>query len=178
MKKPPLFFLLFGFLALGALQGGTASRALADDETPAKQSDAGKDDADKKGDADKKDEKKKKKETDITGGRFTGDPIYVHIAPMILPIINDDGVEQLVTLILSVHVKDLDSANALHTNMPRAVDSLLRHLYGGLDEGSLRNGKLVNVNKVKKNAILAIGEIIGDENVVDVLVEGVAQRML
>ncbi len=119
-----------------------------------------------------------KGDKNITGGRFEGDPIYVRIAPMTLPIINDNGVEQIVSVIVTVQVKDLDSANVLHKNMPRATDSLLRHLYGGLDEGSVRKGKLVNIPKIKKKAVEAIAEIVERKNIVDVLVEGVAQRML
>jgi hypothetical protein len=165
------FFLFLCFLALGAWQGAFVSQAFAAGHGEAK-SEGGKEEKGEKG------EKKKKGGEDITGGRFEGDPIYVHIAPMVLPIINNDGVEQIVSLIISVHVKDLDTANALHKNMPRVTDSLLRHLYGGLDEGSLRKGKLVNVSKIKKKALEALSEIVSPESLLDVLVEGVAQRML
>ena len=97
---------------------------------------------------------------------------------MVLPIIGEDGIEQLVSLIISVQVKDLDAANTLHRNIPRVTDSLLRHLYGGLDEGTLRKGKLVNVTKIKKKAAEALDEIVAPEDILDVLVEGVSQRML
>ncbi|MFA4994574.1 MAG: hypothetical protein WC521_04640 [Bdellovibrionales bacterium] len=167
MKKAPFLFFLFSFLALGALQENFVSSALA--AHGAKKSEGGKEE---------KGEKKKKKEDTITGGRFDGDPVYVHIAPMVLPIISNDGIEQLVSLIVSVHVKDLDTANTLHKNMPRVVDSLLRHLYGGLDEGTLKKGKLVNLDRIKTTAKTAVGEIIGTENIREVLVEGIAQRML
>ncbi len=120
----------------------------------------------------------KKKDDDVSGGRFQGDPIYVHIAPMVLPVINDTGVEQLVTIILDVQVKDFNAADDMHTNMPKVMDALMRALYGGLGQGALRNGKLVNVAKVKAKSIGAVGEVIGPENVRDVLVQGVGQRML
>ncbi len=120
----------------------------------------------------------KKKGDDVSGGRFRGDPIYVHISPMVLPVINDTGVEQLVTLIIDVQVKDFNAADDMHTNMPKVMDALMRSLYGGLGQGTLRNGKLVNVAKVKNKAIGAVGEVIGPDNVLDVLVQGVGQRML
>lgn len=123
-------------------------------------------------------EETKKKDDNVSGGRFAGDPIYVHIEPMVLPVINDNGVEQIVTLIIDVQVKNFDAADNMHSNMPKVMDSLMRNLYGGLGQGALRNGKLVNVSKVKTKAISAVGEIIGIENVQDVLVQGVAQRML
>ena len=120
----------------------------------------------------------KKKPNDVSGGRFAGDPIYVHIAPMILPVINDAGVEQIVTVIFDVQVTNFDAADNMHAHMPQVIDALMRSLYGGLGQGLLRNGKLVNVGKVKTKVMTAVGEIIGPENVTDVLVQGVAQRML
>jgi flagellar protein FliL len=173
MRTTPLLFIFLGFLALGAMQASFVSPAFA--AHGAKKSEGSKEE---KGGGKEKGESKKKGEEDISGGRFAGDPIYVHIAPMILPIISDDGIEQLVSLVLSVRVKDLETANTLHKSMPRVTDSLLRHLYGGLDEGSLRKGKLVNVSKIKKKAAEAIGEIVEPANILDVLIEGVAQRML
>ncbi|MDR3424982.1 MAG: hypothetical protein P4M13_07910 [Alphaproteobacteria bacterium] len=160
MKKPRLLLLAAGFLAFGALQPAATPRAFAKD-APAAKSDS-----------------KKKGGEDVTGGRFAGDPIYVHISPMVLPVINDAGVEQLVTILFDVQVKDFDATQQMNTNMPRVMDSLMRHLYGGLGEGVLRNGKLVNVNKVKQKAIDAVAEVIGKDNVIDVLVQGIGQRML
>ncbi len=167
MKKLPFVFFLLSFLALGSMQNAFVSPAFA--AHGAKKSE---------GEKSEKGESKKKSGEEITGGRFAGDPIYVHIAPMTLPIISEDGVEQIVSLIISVHVKDLETANTLHRNTPRVTDSLLRHLYGGLDEGTLRKGKLVNLPKIKKKAIEAIGEIVEPDKILDVLIEGVAQRML
>ena len=170
-------FLLFtvSFLAIGSIQGAALFHAFASEKAAAKSGEEGKG---KEGKEDKKENKKEKGVGAIIGGRFAGDPIYVHITPMILPVISDNGVEQLVTVILDVQVKDLDAANALQSNMPRVMDSLMRNLYGGLGEGSLRKGKLVNVTKIKNKAIYAIGEIIGAGNVHDVLIQSVAQRML
>ena len=126
----------------------------------------------------KSDSKKKGGDDDVTGGRFAGDPIYVHLAPLILPVINENGVEQIVTIILDIQVKDFDTAEKLHANMPRVMDSLMRNLYGGLGQGALRNGKLVNVGKVKSKAVAAVSEIVDQDKIQDVLVQGVSQRML
>jgi len=161
MKKIPLAFFVIGLLALGAGQIVFVPGALAAHGAKAEKA-----------------EKSENKKDDISGGRFAGDPIYVRISPMVLPIISDNGVEQLVSLMITVQVNDIEAANALHKNMPRVMDSLLRHLYGGLDEGSLRRGRLINIPKIKSKSVDAIAEIIGKEQVHDVLVEAVAQRML
>lgn len=115
----------------------------------------------------------------ISGGRFEGDPIYVRIAPLVLPVISDSGVQQIVTVIFEVQVKDMDTGQKMRTHMPRIMDALMRGLYGGLGEGDLRNGKMVSVVRVKGRALAAIREIMGqDGGIMDVLVQGVAQRML
>ena len=122
---------------------------------------------------------KESAEGGITGGRFEGDPIYVHIAPLVMPIINDEGVQQIVSLIFAVHVNDMVTAQKLRSEMPRINDALLRGLYGSLGDGDLRDGKMVSVVRVKGKALAAIREIMGaDSGVADVLVQGVSQRVL
>jgi flagellar basal body-associated protein FliL len=119
----------------------------------------------------------KKKDDDISGGRFAGDPVYVHITPLMLPVISDEGLQQLVTVVIDVEVKDFDTADMMHTNMPRIRDALMRSLYGGLGQGTLRNGKLINVTKIKTKATVALNEVVGNNGIKEVLVQGVAQRM-
>jgi hypothetical protein len=165
MKKAHLVFLFVGLLALAAAQVATPAHAA--DAAPAKSGEGGKADSGKSKGGD-----------DVTGGRFAGDPVFVHIPPIVLPIIGNNGVEQLVNILLIVQVKDVDVASDLHNNMPRVIDSLLRHLYGELGEGSLRDGKLVSVVRVKRKAVSAVSEIIGADNIIDVLVQGVSQRVL
>jgi len=168
MKKHPALLLLAGALALAAMQGVAPSAWAADDNPLAPKTD------------DKGADGKPPPKTDpgVTGGRFVGDPIYVHIDPMVMPVINDNGVEQLATIIMDVEVKDFDAADTMHAHMPKVMDALMRHLYGGLGSGALRNGKLVDVTKVKNKAIAAVGEVIGADNVRDVLIQNVSQRML
>lgn len=121
---------------------------------------------------------KDKKSEDVTGGRFAGDPVFVHLAPMVMPVISDSGVEQLVTIVIDIEVSSFETADKIHANMPRVMDALMRHLYGGLGQGSLRKGKLVDVSKVKSKAVAALKEVLGEDGIKNVLVQGVSQRML
>ncbi len=162
--------------------GSHVSPAFADDEKPAAKGDLGgdaspKDSSAKKDNAGSEDGGKKNPE-EVSGGRFAGDPIYVHIAPMVMPIITDSGVEQLVTIVIDIQVKDFDTADVLHSNMPRVMDALMRSLYGGLGEGNLRNGKLVDITKIKSKAAHALSDLFTGDAIKDVLIQGVAQRML
>ncbi len=127
---------------------------------------------------------KSKNNNDISGGKFEGDPVFVHMPPMILPIITDTGVEQIVTVLIDIEVKNFETADLIHSNMPRVQDTLMRALYGGLGQGSLRNGKLVDVAKIKAKATEALVDEVGIKGgagadaIRNVLIEGVSQRML
>ncbi|HUY68178.1 MAG TPA: hypothetical protein VMV79_02635, partial [Alphaproteobacteria bacterium] len=106
------------------------------------------------------------------------DPIYVHLQPLVLPIINASGAEQIVTLIVTIQVKDFDTADTIQSHMPVVRDALMRALYGGLGDGDLRDGYMVDVAKVKAKATAAIDSVIGAAGIRDVLIEDVGQRML
>src|ERR1700722_14190738 len=115
MTKRSFSLLMISLLALNAAPMVWASHALAEEAASPAAKEGG--------------DSKRKGSDDVSGGRFAGDPIYVHISPMVLPVINNNGVEQLVTIILDVEVKDFDSADAMHTHMPKVQDSLMRALY-------------------------------------------------
>lgn len=153
--------LLIGLVAMLAMPGIVAVPAHAADGAPTK--------ADKGGG---------KKNPGISGGKFSGDPIYVHLQPLVLPIINASGAEQIVTLIVTIQVKDFDTADTIQSHMPVVRDALMRALYGGLGDGDLRDGYMVDVAKVKAKATAAIDSVIGAAGIRDVLIEDVGQRML
>ncbi len=119
-----------------------------------------------------------KKLDDVTGGKFAGDPIFVHLSPIILPVIDEKGTEQIVTIVIDLEVKDVDVADNIHTIMPRVRDTLMQALYGGLTSKDLSGGKVVNITSIKNKAMIALTDLVGPNNLRDVLVQGVAQRML
>ncbi len=174
------FFISSFFVVILALGAGLVSFG-AQASAPASSSktiDIGKEKKEEKKEKDGKKEAQSQEDGEIFGGRFEGDPIYVRIKSLILPVINEEGVEQLVTLALDIRVKDAETADTLNKNMPRVIDALLRTLYGGLEDGSLKKGKLVNLGKIKAKAIKAVSEIVNRDKIVDVLIEGITQRML
>ena len=122
---------------------------------------------------------KKKGDGVVTGGRFAGDLIYVHLEPIVLPLINESGAEQIFTVIIDLQVKDFDAADTLHSNMPRVRDTMMRVLYGGLSDGSLRIGRhMIDVIKVKARIGAALEKTMGAKLVDDVLIQDIAQRKL
>src|ERR1700722_9960523 len=100
----------FAFLIVAwtmfAFAGTTLSPCRADDTPPAADAKKDKDSgAAPKGEGGE-DSGKKKAPTDVTGGHFAGDPVYVHLSPIVLPILGDTGPEQLVTVVIAIQVKD------------------------------------------------------------------------
>lgn len=126
-------------------------------------------------------ESKKKDEGEpqaITGGRFDGDPIYVHMQPVILPIITERGVEQLVTMLVDLQTKDFDKATELHEHMPRLKDAVLGALYGGLSDGDLRRSNALDLERIKEEIKLHTNRLFGADSVLNVYIQAVAQRRL
>ncbi|MER2519748.1 MAG: hypothetical protein ABTQ34_03550 [Bdellovibrionales bacterium] len=121
--------------------------------------------------------KQGKSDQEITGGRFSGDPIYVHLPVLILPVISSKGAQQIVTLLINVEVDNFGVANDIHDKMPHMMDALMRALYGKLGEGDLLEGKLVNIDRVKEQATKAVTEVTGSGKVRNILIQGVAQRI-
>lgn len=171
MKKRSLFALA---LLLLVFTGGRSLPAFAaDSESPAP-SDSKK----SGGEASKDGDSKSKKPADVSGGHFSGDPIYVHLPVLVLPVLGNTGPEQLVTVQITVEVKDFDTADSIHSHMPRVMDALLQNLYGGIGSGSLRNGRLIDVGRVKNKAMSALQTVEGNDNIKDVLIMNLSQRML
>ncbi len=161
-----------------------ASEKKAEADHGGDQKDGGHDDKGEKteeGAGEKKGEgegKGKGEDTGIMGGRFKGDPIYVRIDPLVMPVISKQGAEQIVMLKVVIQVPELDIANKIHMEQPKVMDAIMRNLYGSLGEGSVQNGKMVDVAKIKPKIIHAISEVVGEGNVTDVLIQGIAQRRL
>jgi flagellar basal body-associated protein FliL len=127
---------------------------------------------------DKKDKDKKEKDTSsITGGRFDGDPVYLHMQPVFLPVVTKVGAEQLVTLMVDLRLNDIKTAENLRSNMPVVRDALMQELYGGLGNGTLRDGNLINVYKLKAKIASALNKVMPG-TVQEVLIQAIAQRKL
>lgn len=103
---------------------------------------------------------------------------YVHLQPIFLPVVSENGAEQIVTLLIDLQVKDLDAVIRLRQTMPRIQDSIVQALYGGLGDGSLRKGHVVDISKIKAKIANVLDRLPDGHAVTDVLIQGVAQRML
>ena len=111
-------------------------------------------------------------------GGGEGGPVYVRMKPVVLPVISDKGAEQLVNIIVDLQTKDYDVATNLNANKPKLNDAIIRALYGGLADGSMRNAYALDIMKVKGNIRDTINETFGEGTILEVLVQAVEQRRL
>jgi len=127
----------------------------------------------------KAEQKSKKKDTaTITGGQGADDPVYLHMAPITLPIINDYGAQQIVTMLVDLQIKDFQTAESMQKQMPKLKDALLQSLYGALADGSVRNANALDIVKIKANIMETLTVAFEDGAVKEVYVQAVSQRKL
>ena len=103
-------------------------------------------------------------------------PVYVRFNPLQLPLIGDDGIDQVIDIIVALEVPDDAAADQVIAMAPRLNDAILRDLYGVLHTNRIMRDGVVNVNAIKVRIVGVAQGIMGDELVVDALVQGVAQR--
>lgn len=111
-------------------------------------------------------------------GGLGGSKVYVSIGPIILPIITDDGPQQIMTMIVSLQVDDTSASDKVREQLPRLVDAYMRALYGKLDKGNMHHGAIVDIDFIKRKVAKATEEIMGKGLVEDVLIQAVSQRQV
>ena len=105
-------------------------------------------------------------------------PIYVNIAPFVLPVLGDNGPEQLITLVITLEVDSKDKAELIKDRLPRLNDAYLQTLYGAIDKKMITKGQLVDLSLVKVRLQSPTQRVLGLGVVNDILVQAVSQRKI
>jgi len=102
---------------------------------------------------------------------------FVEMEPIILPIIDADGVSQVVTLILSLEVTSDKDAEYVEMLKPRLKDAYLQNMYGVLNrKASMDDGGIIKVDELKERLNRVSKEVLGAKKVNSVLLQVVNQR--
>lgn len=118
----------------------------------------------------KKDEKHDKK------GSHNAHAEFVELDPLILPIIDKNGVNQVVSLVLVLEVADSHSAGVVSTMEPRLKDAYIQDMYGMLNSHAALKGGVIQVAKIKSRLNKISSDVLGEDVVQDVLLQVVQQR--
>jgi len=121
----------------------------------------------------------KKDAASITGGNFAGDPLYLNMPPVIVPVINRFGAQQIVAMIVNLQIKDRPAADMMQASMPKIRDVIFQALYMGLADGSLLEGQALNLPAIKKVVLRAVNDLYdGQTYALDALIQDLSQRKL
>ena len=103
-------------------------------------------------------------------------PVYVRFNPLQLPLIGDDGIDQVIDITVALEVPDQAAADQVIALAPRLNDAILSDLYGVMHTSRIMRNGVVNVNAIKQRIVTVSQRIMGKDLVHDALVQSVGQR--
>ena len=107
-----------------------------------------------------------------------GDPIYVDMAPMVLPVIDGDRVQQVLQFTVTIEVPDEKAADHIRAVKPRLTDAYIQDLYGALDRRRVLDGKVLDIERLKDELKKVSVAVLGDKGFGEILIQRVSQRMM
>lgn len=102
---------------------------------------------------------------------------YVELDPLILPIVDNDGVSQIVSLVVSLEIEKPENVAKVNEMTPRLKDAYIQDMYGALNRHAALKGGVIQVGVIKKRLNKVTDDVMGDSEIVhDVLLQVVQQR--
>lgn len=120
--------------------------------------------------------KKEKKGDGHGGGHGEAMGEFVELDPLILPIVDDEGVSQVVSMVITIEVLDEDGKHAVEKMEPKLKDAYIQDMYGVLNRHAALKGGVIQVNAIKKRLNKLTAHILGEDVAQDVLLQVVQQR--
>ena len=107
-----------------------------------------------------------------------GDPIYVDLSPMVLPVIDGDHIQQVLQFTVTLQVADEKAAEHIRAVKPRLTDAYIQDLYGALDRRRVMDGKILDIERLKDELRRVSAGVLGDKGFEEVLIQRVSQRIM
>ena len=101
---------------------------------------------------------------------------FVEMDPIILPIIDAEGVSQVVTLVISLEVVGEKNAEYALQLSPRLKDAYIQDMYGVLNRKASMEGGVIKVEELKERLNRISTKVLGESKINDVLLQVVNQR--
>ncbi len=101
---------------------------------------------------------------------------FVKLEPIILPIIDANGVNQVVTLILTLEVNSEENEKFVEALKPRLKDAYLQDMYGVLSRTANLKEGMIKVDELKTRLNKVSAKVLGEKKVNSVLLQVVNQR--
>jgi flagellar FliL protein len=101
---------------------------------------------------------------------------FIEMKPLVLPILDKNGVSQVVSLVVSLEVSNEEAKKEVERLSPRLTDAYIQDMYGTLSRQAAMEGGLLQVNYIKDRLNRVTQSVIGEDKVKDVLLQVVQQR--
>ncbi len=102
---------------------------------------------------------------------------FVELDPLILPIIDQNGFSQTVSMIVAIEVRSTFHSQFVNSVQPKIKDAFIQEMYGYLNkETALNPGGAIKVKYLKERLNKVTLELLGPDIVNDVLLTVVQQR--
>lgn len=105
-------------------------------------------------------------------------PKFVELNALILPIIDDSGVSQTVSLVVAIEVADDIQEAQVKLLAPRLQDAYIQDMYGMLNKTAATEGGMIEVGKLKARLNKVTTGVLGEGAFNDVLLQVVNQRRI
>ncbi len=112
----------------------------------------------------------------VDSGADPNRPQYVKISPLILPLIGDNGVEQIISLIVAIEVPNKEAGDKIIEVSPRLNDAFMADLYGSLDRRENMKNGLLDVTHIKERLTKVSTRVLGADKFKEILVQAVTQH--
>ena len=110
------------------------------------------------------------------GEAGTPEVAFVEMKPLVLPIVDQNGVSQIVSLVVSLEASSPEVKAEIEKYSPRLLDAFIQDMYGALSRKSAMEGGMVQVGYIKSRLNRVTAEVLGKDKVKDVLLQVVQQR--
>ncbi|MCL4679519.1 MAG: flagellar basal body-associated FliL family protein [Alphaproteobacteria bacterium] len=101
---------------------------------------------------------------------------FVELDPLILPILDNSGVNQVVSLVIAIEVPGPSAKDKVKSMSPKLKDAYIQDMYGMLNEHAAMKGGVVQVAVIKERLNVITKDIMGKDTVKEVLLQVVQQR--
>lgn len=101
---------------------------------------------------------------------------YVELDPLVLPIVDEYGVSQTVSLVIVLEVASEAEAETIERLQPRLKDAFIQDMYGVLSRKAVMSGGVLEVEKIKARLNKVSHKILGANVAHEVLLKVVSQR--
>lgn len=101
---------------------------------------------------------------------------FVTLDPLVLPIVDENGVNQVISMSIVLEVADLAAAENVKRMEPRLKDAFIQDMYGVLNRYAALKGGVIQVGQIKQRLNAISNHVMGENQINDVLLQVVRQR--